>query len=53
MLQVAFISKNIELVKQRLAIKYFADSIIVDKIIELDDERLKNYKMKLKKPKCK
>ncbi len=41
MLQVAFIRNNPELVKERLAVKNFTDSIIVDKIIELDDERKK------------
>ncbi len=41
MLQVAFIRNNPELVKERLAVKYFADTTIVDTLIELDDERKK------------
>ncbi len=41
MLQVAFIRNNPELVKERLALKYFADTTIVDTLIELDEERKK------------
>lgn len=41
MLQVAFIRENKELVKERLAVKNFADSTVVDKLIDLDDERKK------------
>lgn len=38
MLQVAFIRNNTELVKQRLAIKNFAELNLVDEIISLDEE---------------
>ncbi|MFT3826764.1 MAG: serine--tRNA ligase [Chitinophagaceae bacterium] len=41
MLQVAFIRQNVELVKERLAIKNFKDLDLVDTIISLDDERKK------------
>lgn len=41
MLQIGFIRNNPELVKERLAVKYFADTTIVDKLIDLDDERKK------------
>src|SRR5450432_3832511 len=41
MLQVAFIRNNPELVRERLAIKYFTDTTLIDKIIGLDDERKK------------
>jgi len=41
MLQVAFIRNNRELVKERLAIKCFTDTTLIDKIIGLDDERKK------------
>ena len=39
MLQVAFIRNNTELVKQRLAVKNFAELNLIDKILKLDDER--------------
>ena len=38
MLQVNFIKKNTELVKERLSIKHFGDTSIVDKIVELDEQ---------------
>ncbi len=41
MLQVAFIRQNAELVKERLAIKHFRETELVDTIISLDDERKK------------
>lgn len=41
MLQVAFIRQNVELVKERLAIKHFRETELVDTIISLDDERKK------------
>lgn len=41
MLQVAFIRQNVELVKERLAIKHFKETGLVDTIISLDDERKK------------
>ena len=41
MLQIAFIRNNIELVKQRLAIKNFAELNLVDEALQLDDERKK------------
>jgi seryl-tRNA synthetase len=41
MLQVAFIRNNPELVKERLAVRNFTDTALVDRILELDDERKK------------
>ena len=41
MLQVPFIRKNIELVKERLKIKNFSEVELVDRVIALDDERKK------------
>ena len=41
MLQVAFIRKNIELVKERLKIKNFSEVELVDRIVALDDDRKK------------
>ena len=41
MLQVAFIRNNPELVKERLGIRNFKESDLVDTIISLDDERKK------------
>ena len=41
MLQVAFIRNNKELVKERLAVKTFGNISIIEKIIELDDQRKK------------
>lgn len=37
MLQVNYIKQNAGLVKERLAVKHFADVSLVDKVIELDD----------------
>ena len=47
MLQVAFIRNNKEEVKQRLAVKNFAELNLVDEILALDDER-----KKLQQEKC-
>jgi seryl-tRNA synthetase len=41
MLQIAFIKQNTALVKERLAIKNFADMGLVDEIVSLDDTRKK------------
>jgi len=41
MLQVAFIRQNVEYVKERLSIRNFPDIDLVDKIVELDDQRRK------------
>jgi seryl-tRNA synthetase len=41
MLQVAFIKKNKEFVKERLSVKNFGELDMVDKIADLDDERKK------------
>lgn len=41
MLQVAFIRNNVELVKERLAVKNFSELNLVDEILNLDDERKK------------
>jgi seryl-tRNA synthetase len=41
MLQLAFIRQNRDLVKERLAVKHFADVNLVDQIIELDEQRRK------------
>jgi seryl-tRNA synthetase len=41
MLQISYIRQNAERVKERLAVKYFAETDIVDKIIALDDEKRK------------
>lgn len=38
MLQVSFIRQNIELVKERLSVRYFNDLSIVDKIVALDEQ---------------
>ncbi len=39
MLQLAFIRQNAELVKERLALRNFAEMDLVDKIVGLDDQR--------------
>jgi seryl-tRNA synthetase len=39
MLQVAFIRNNKELVKEKLGVKNFINTSIVERVIELDDER--------------
>jgi seryl-tRNA synthetase len=41
MLQVAFIRNNKELVKEKLGVKNFVNTSIVERVIELDDERKK------------
>jgi seryl-tRNA synthetase len=41
MLQINFIRQDPALVKERLAIKYFAETHLVDEIIALDDEKRK------------
>jgi seryl-tRNA synthetase len=41
MLQLAFIRQNPELVKQRLAVKNFGKTELVDELIQLDDKRKK------------
>jgi seryl-tRNA synthetase len=41
MLQVAFIRQNVEFVKERLAVRNFADTGLVDDIVRLDDQRRK------------
>lgn len=46
MLQVAFIRQNIELVKQRLAVKNFRQLQLVDELIQWDDKR-KQYQFEL------
>jgi len=39
MLQVAFIRQNVEFVKERLGVRNFADTGLVDTIVALDDQR--------------
>ncbi|HET9826732.1 MAG TPA: serine--tRNA ligase [Chitinophagaceae bacterium] len=41
MLQVQTLRQNPTWVKQRLAVKYFTDEKVVDRVLELDDERKK------------
>ena len=41
MLQVAFIRQNTDLVKERLAIRNFAEIHLIDEILALDDQRKK------------
>ena len=41
MLQLAFIRNNRDLVKERLAVKNFSETAVVDEIIELDEQRRK------------
>ena len=41
MLQVAFIRQQTELVKERLAVRNFAEINLIDEIIALDDQRKK------------
>jgi len=38
MLQISFIRQNIEMVKERLSIRYFNDLSIVDKVVDLDEQ---------------
>ncbi|MEP7106579.1 MAG: serine--tRNA ligase [Ferruginibacter sp.] len=44
MLQISFIRRHIELVKERLSVRYFSDLSIVDKIVELD-EQVRKFKV--------
>ncbi len=39
MLQVAYLRQNTELVKERLAVKHFAEINLIDEVIALDDQR--------------
>jgi len=41
MLQVAFIRQNVEFVKERLAVRNFKETELVDTIVRLDDQRKK------------
>src|ERR1700755_3047853 len=41
MLQISYIRQNPALVKERLAVKYFTETDLVDRIIALDDEKRK------------
>src|SRR5579872_538864 len=41
MLQVAFIRQNVDFVKERLGVRNFADTGLVDTIVSLDDQRRK------------
>ncbi|HLX67960.1 MAG TPA: hypothetical protein VKR41_13215, partial [Puia sp.] len=41
MLQVGFIRQNVELVKERLAVRNFTETALVDTVISLDDQRKK------------
>jgi seryl-tRNA synthetase len=41
MLQVAFIRQNVEFVKERLAVRNFTETAIVDVVVSLDDQRKK------------
>jgi len=41
MLQIAFIKQNTALVKERLAIRNFGDTALVDELVSLDDNRKK------------
>ena len=41
MLQVAFIRQNVDFVKERLAIRNFTETVLVDDIVRLDDQRKK------------
>src|SRR6187551_2686182 len=38
MLQISFIRQHIELVKDRLSVRYFDDLSIVDKVVSLDEQ---------------
>ncbi len=38
MLQISFIRQHIELVKEKLGVRYFNDISIVDKVVELDEQ---------------
>ena len=41
MLQVAFIRQNVDFVKERLAVRNFRETSLVDEIVRLDDQRRK------------
>jgi seryl-tRNA synthetase len=41
MLQVAFIRQNVDFVKERLTVRNFAETGVVDQIVQLDDQRKK------------
>ena len=41
MLQVAFIRQNVDFVKERLAVRNFKETSLVDEIVRLDDQRRK------------
>src|SRR5258708_33729488 len=41
MLQVAFIRQNVDFVKERLAVRNFKETSLVDTIVSLDDQRKK------------
>src|ERR1700744_390137 len=41
MLQVAFIRQNVDFVKERLAVRNFRETSLVDTIVSLDDQRKK------------
>jgi seryl-tRNA synthetase len=41
MLQVAFIRQNVDFVKERLAVRNFSETSLVDTIVSLDDQRKK------------
>jgi len=41
MLQVAFIRQNVEFVKERLAVREFTETALIDAIVSLDDRRKK------------
>src|ERR1700744_3929419 len=41
MLQVAFIRQNVDFVKERLAVRNFRETGLVDDIVRLDDQRRK------------
>ena len=38
MLQVSFIRQHVDLVKERLSVRYFSDISLVDKVVELDEQ---------------
>ena len=38
MLQINFIRQNTELVKQKLKVKHFADTSLVDTVLEIDEQ---------------
>ncbi|MEP7144895.1 MAG: serine--tRNA ligase [Ferruginibacter sp.] len=38
MLQISFIRQHVELVKERLSVRYFYDLSVVDKVVEMDEQ---------------